>query len=428
MTMFPKKALPPEPEMKSRLKEFIARTLLIVLGLFLALPLGEVLIRSLAPQHRAFSAALHGIFVSDPKLGYVMKPNFRHTIRTPEFVCDMQTNSLGLRDREPEPLQPGDFRLLVLGDSFTFGVHAGARENCFVEQLEAKLETALNESPVRSNHGEAWHHADVVNAGVAGYGTTQEVGLLHKLGPALRPHAVLLAFYIMNDFSDNSGRTRMTLVDGYQMLEASAAGYREAFRPPHRRLRLYLHAHSELYLFLKRRLLHPLPRSGAEVTTGTGTSKQFDYYVYDSGFAMTLRRETSPELEAGRRETLQALQQLRTWCDEHHAQALVVAIPAEQQVDPTIRARWIERFHLEHESFNFDLPQQRLAALCSEVGVELFDMRSGFAAHIASGESLYIEDDDHWNVAGHALAADLLLEPTLDILRRGTGTANGSSP
>ena len=401
--------------MKRRSKEFFARTLLVLLGLALALPLGELLIRRLAPQQHAFSAALHGIFVSDPELGYVMKPNTRHTIRTPSFVCDMQTNSLGLRDREPEPLQPGDFRLLVLGDSFTFGVHAGAREHCFVEQLEAQLEAVLSESPVRSNQGQAWHHADVVNAGVPGYGTTQEVGLLHKLGPVLRPHAVLLAFYVMNDFSDNSGRTRMTLVDGYQMLEASAAGYRDAFRPLHRRLRLYLHANSELYLFLKRRLLHPLPRSGAEVT-GTESAKQFDYYVYDSGFAMTLRRETSTQLEEGLRETRRALQRLRAWCDEHHAQALVMAIPAEQQVDPTVRARWIERFRLQHEAFDYDLPQQRLATICSEVGIDLFDMRSEFEARIASGERLYLGDDDHWNVAGHALAADLLLEPTLDIL------------
>ena len=409
--------------MKSRLKEFIGRTLLVLLGFILALPLGELLIRRLAPQQRAFSAALHGIFASDPELGYVLKPNTRHTIRTSSFVCDMQTNSLGLRDREPEPLQPGDFRLLVLGDSFTFGVHAGDRKNSFVEQLEAKLEAAFSDSPVQSNQGEAWHHADVVNAGVPGYGTTQEVGLLHKLGPVLRPHAVLLAFYVMNDFSDNSGRTRMTLVDGYQMLEASAEGYREAFRPLHRRMRLYLHANSELYLFLKRRILHPLPRSGTEVA-GAESSKRFDYYVYDSGFAMTLRHETSPQLEEGLRETRQALLRLHAWCDEHHAQAMVVAIPAEQQVDPSVRARWIERFGLQHESFDYDLPQQRLATICSEVGIALFDMRSEFEAHIASGESLYLEDDDHWNVAGHALAADLLVEPALEMLIRGNGSAN----
>ena len=35
--------------------------------------------------------------------------------------------------------------------------------------------------------------------------------------------------------------------------------------------------------------------------------------------------------------------------------------------------------------------------------------------------------DDHWNVAAHALAADLLLEPTLEIRLRGTGSANDTS-
>jgi hypothetical protein len=143
---------------------------------------------------------------------------------------------------------------------------------------------------------------------------------------------------------------------------------------------------------------------------------------------MTLRRETSAQLEEGLRETQQALQRFRTWCDEHHTRALVMAIPAQQQVDPTVRARWIERFHLEQESFDYDLPQQRLATICSEIGVELFDVRSEFAAHVAADEALYIEDDDHWNVAGHALAADLLLEPTLEILLRGAGSASDTGP
>lgn len=395
--------------MRDWVRNGIARVALVVAALALALLASELLIRSVAPQQRALSVALHGLYRPDPELGYVMNAGFRRRVRTESFRCDVRTNSLGLRDREPGPREPGSIRILGLGDSFVFGVHAGASGNCFIEQLERRLDAEFAQHPVHGPDGQAWTGADVVNAGIDGYGTPQEVGLLLRLDPVLHPDAVLLAFYLGNDFTDNSGRTRMTVIDGYQMLEASARGYRDAFRPLHRRLRLFLHAHSEVYLLLKRRLWQTL-RAKRDISSSAST-KPFDYYVYDSGFADCLRPAASAKLQAGIAATHDALVQLRRWCDAHGTQALVVAIPAEQQVDSEARARWLQRFGLATEHLDFDLPQQRLAALVQEAGLAFFDLTPEFAAHTARGEKLYLERDSHWNAAGHALAAQTLLPP-----------------
>lgn len=405
--------------MFSWVRAFAVRAALVAAGLAVACLAGELLVRAVAPQQRALSVALRGLCRPDSELGFVMVGGFRRRVHTETFSCDVRTNSIGLRDREPDPPRAGTFRLLGLGDSFAFGVHAGAEANCFLEQLETRLQRLLAAQPEHAAAGREWTSADVVNAGVDGYGTQQEVGLLQRLDPVLHPDAVLLAFYLGNDFTDNSGRTRMTVVDGYQMLEASARGYRETFRPLHKRLRLWLHARSELYLLLKRHLLHPIRSRAAGAVANR---KDFDYYIYDAGFAASLRREPSPDLAAGIEATRQALAELRLWRDAH-GPALVVAIPAEQQVDPAARRLWVQRFGLEMEAFDYELPQQRLAALCDEAGLPFFDLTPRFAAQTALGDELYLPHDNHWNVAGHALAAETLLEPVLKELVRGAGVA-----
>lgn len=121
-----------------------------------------------------------------PLLGWVLPPGTRSfTIDAPVSV-----NSLGLRDDElPLEKPAGERRVLCLGDSFTFGL--GVRgEDLYPEQLEGRLSEA-GLGPVQ-----------VVNAGVAGYNTRQELIYLLARGLALGPDAVTVAFY-WNDLIGN---------------------------------------------------------------------------------------------------------------------------------------------------------------------------------------------------------------------------------
>ena len=386
---------------------------LFVLSAGLAVLAAEGIVRRFVPQHFPLSVALRGLHRNDPELGYVMQAGFFKRVHTAEFTADLRTNSLGLRDEEVPPPAPQRLRLLAIGDSFTLGVHAGDRDRCFVERLEAGLQAAFT---ARERGAAApWTGAEVINAGVEGYGTVQEVGLCERLGPQLHPDGVILAFYLGNDFTDNSGLTRMTVVDGYQMLEASAAGFRREFSPWHRRVRLWLHAHSELYLLLKARLVHPVRRAlpGAGTAAAPATVKPFDYYVYDKGFADALSAVASPDLQRGMDRTATALARLRRYCDAQGIQALVVAIPAEAQVDPAARARWLARFGLETSRLDFDLPNRRLRDLAAAAGLRLVDLTPVFADRVRQGEHPYLVSDPHWNASGHAIAAAALLEPVL---------------
>jgi hypothetical protein len=82
-----------------------------------------------------------GLYLSDPDLGYRYAPNFkgrinwwrRHPIR-------VRTNSLGLRDRDYGTKAPNVTRVLMLGDSQTFGM---VEEDASLPRL---LEKELNEA------------------------------------------------------------------------------------------------------------------------------------------------------------------------------------------------------------------------------------------------------------------------------------------
>jgi hypothetical protein len=100
-------------------------------------------------------------------------------------------NSLGLRGGEVSRSKPeGVKRVLVLGDSFVFGLGVD-EDNLFTTHLE-KL---LNRSPDKRH--------EVLNLGVSGYSTDQEYILFQELGLRLSPDVVILVV-CDNDFLGNT--------------------------------------------------------------------------------------------------------------------------------------------------------------------------------------------------------------------------------
>lgn len=100
-------------------------------------------------------------------------------------------NERGLRDRPILPKAPGEYRILALGDSVTFGWGVD-QDKTFTARLESLLEERLHR-PVR-----------VINSGVGGYNTVQEMTYFKREGIALQPDLVMLT-YVQNDIEVNRG-------------------------------------------------------------------------------------------------------------------------------------------------------------------------------------------------------------------------------
>lgn len=97
----------------------------------------------------------------------------------------------GLRDREIGRKQPGEFRVLLLGDSFTFG---------WGLEVEQTIGRQLEEMLMASN---STRRFTVINAGVEGYGPWQERIRLREIGFALEPDIVILQLYPGNDINNS---------------------------------------------------------------------------------------------------------------------------------------------------------------------------------------------------------------------------------
>ena len=96
-----------------------------------------------------------------------------------------RTNSHGLRDRDRAAKQPGARRVLVMGDSYTWG-YAVAEEEAYPQAAERLLKER------------GYSQIDVINGGIPDYNSRQERKLLEQLMPVYEPDAVILG-YVVND-------------------------------------------------------------------------------------------------------------------------------------------------------------------------------------------------------------------------------------
>ncbi len=123
----------------------------------------------------------------DAELGWIPVPNSEAIVTTARTI-HARHNSLGLRDIEYRP--DGRPAILFLGDSFVWGVDAEANER-FTDLLRQRLP-----------------QFSILNAGVSGYGTDQELLWLKRLWPTIKPAIVVLLFCTDNDRLDNGTNVR----------------------------------------------------------------------------------------------------------------------------------------------------------------------------------------------------------------------------
>jgi hypothetical protein len=168
----------------------LAAKLGLAVGAVLVTLIGAELGARLLVPDWAPTQAERNFWAYDPVLGWAHRPGQRGGFSHRDFSVSVSINSYGLRDREyPLERVPGKRRMLVLGDSFTWGFG--------VEQDEAFSEILERRHP-------DW---EIINAGVSGYGTDQQLLWLERRGIAFQPDVVLLAFH-EGDIKDNNLQVR----------------------------------------------------------------------------------------------------------------------------------------------------------------------------------------------------------------------------
>jgi len=216
-----------------RQRRSVQRLLIVALGAILGVVLlfgiGELAIRRFLPQEHLPP----DLFVADPNLGYRVARNYQGEYVTRHFSVPLVTNSLGLRDREYGPPPEGGVRIFFMGDSFVFGNRVPL-DDTVTKVLERVLRERLRPRPV-----------EVVNGGLPGYSTIQELKFFEETVDIVEPDVVLLGICVGNDIWDNLlYQTRNATDGGGGAWRAGGGGLRA-------KVTLLL-KRSDLYLLIRR--------------------------------------------------------------------------------------------------------------------------------------------------------------------------------
>lgn len=181
-----------------RFRRVAAAVLALALAALVALLLADLAVRAALAAGVPLDRTLLRIGGTECRLAFDPVLGWKNVARSTD-TCHgetVETNALGTRGPEVATPKPsGTLRVLALGDSFTWGWGA-AQADTFPVQLEEKLRARVGGGAAGARR------IEVVNGGVSGYGTVQELLWLDRMGAALAPDVVVL-FYYRNDWFNN---------------------------------------------------------------------------------------------------------------------------------------------------------------------------------------------------------------------------------
>jgi hypothetical protein len=187
-------------------------------GLFMGVIIGEIGLRVAGIEGYQkigdfVDSAPTSFHTAHPDLGWKLKPGASGEWKG-EGASFVRVNSNGLRDdrEHTKAKPPNTLRVAVLGDSFSEAIHVPI-EQTFWSKLERKLG---NCAAVKGRK-----NVEVLNFGVQGYGTAQELIMLRKKVWDYNPDIVVLAFFTGNDVINNSPKLEYDLYRPFFVYNAS---------------------------------------------------------------------------------------------------------------------------------------------------------------------------------------------------------------
>jgi hypothetical protein len=345
-------------------------------------------------------------FRRDEDCGYTLVPS-----APGEFAQDdnRYINTLGFRDREHEPGKPpGRRRIIGLGDSFVYG-NVPIADN-FLRLLEDSLST------------------DVCLAGLPGWDVRNAAGFMKGAGRDLQADLAVLCFSIGSDV------TGVPLPGRVYQGNLYFTGSQDPLRNLMRKSRLFVvfkQLHYRRWLRNLRRMRDPdiaaartLARERHNLPKGVpyfegmfGESIAIDQRTpADPGFLqrqadnlILYARQPDPRLESWWEQAEAQLLDFDTACRAAGCRWVLLAAPAEIQVDPAVQKAVLQQAGAHRDDYDFTRPNRRLEHFALAHGLTFVDPTSELlAAAQETGTRQYIPNNGHWNVPGNRLIASIL--------------------
>jgi len=359
-------------------KNLVGNIVLLLVSIVMFLILLEMFVRifDIAPQYGPLK-----MYEKDNLLDFKLLPNYRGRFVKQEFEIEIHTNSLGLRDEEYHGKRPNGFNVLALGDSFTWGAYGTELNETFVKILEKRLDEDSN------------RNYQVINAGVPGYGTDQQLDYLKSYGSQFKPDVVLLNFFVGNDFFDNAQKNEFTAKDNYLVANKAQQNSLE-------KLRIFLISHFHSYRIMEKGAIIFFDNFIQENVRGK--------LQYDEREAGLFIKPTIKEIQEQFDMTKQILDEMNSYLKSRNIKLVVVILPLDYQVDENKKQSFIQN-NLEGRDFDLGQPQKIILEWARQNDVNVIDLMPELEELEKDGE-LYWKLNGHFNERGNEEVGRIVYE------------------
>jgi lysophospholipase L1-like esterase len=383
-------------------RRLLFRTLAIAVGAAFAFFAAEI-------SFRLMGVGMPSLYTPDHFCGSRLRPA-TSGVWTREGHGKIIINAKGFRGPEiSDEKAAGVFRIAILGDSYIEGLQVDEDATiCFqIQQLLNKKNSVPNRK------------YEVVNCGVSGYGTAQELQMLRHHVLQLQPDVVMVGVYPENDVRNNlrslegdPARPYFTLDDdGTPILDdsfRSSVPYVTAASTYERRKAFVINCSRVLQMLkqTKQRVFNSDSKTLPKVPVASTLKASVEDAIYVYAEPTDSAHQEAWEL------TQRLLEKL---CDECHAEQIPVFVftvssPVQVYPDPELR----RNIATENVISDFFYSEQRIQAVCSSAGAHFYPLASALQEVAeSSGNPLHGFPNSgmgigHWNERGHRTAAQIL--------------------
>src|SRR3989344_1413886 len=367
------------------IKKLMKHIFIAIFILVCALLIFELSLRIFSPQNLNYT-----MFDKNVMFKHIPNSEFRYFWK--EFDNIIKINSKGLRDNEYEYRKDSKvYRILVLGDSLSAGFQVQLNET-FPKVLEQKLNQKNKATPYQ-----------VINAGIGGYGTENQLLYYETEGKKYSPDMVLLAF-TMSDIDENLVSPLITIDNGTLVRHIPVKS------PLLKNAALYCSRYSHLCAWTYNNALRGLQKSEALRTLfgklrlstkgekGQATTKsELDIY----------KRENSSTLQKGLNETFFILVAFNAELEKDNVTLVIVPIPQVEQVDKGMQQLFVQTYKLSENDLEMEKFQHITRSFAASNSISYINPLQYLKAK-NSGNALYFNEGGHFKQEGHEAMADYI--------------------
>ena len=368
---------------KKKLKYFSFIVILILL-------FSELLVRFFKPQITytdAFKFAMNCL-TKDDLLPFSLIPGFKNCSmvnQDGDFSTTANINSLGYRGKDfLEKKVAGSKRILVLGDSITFGIGV-PDDKTYPYLLEEKLKSEKKVA--------------VINAGYTdGFSPDSYYVYLKNMGEKLKPDIIILGFFVWNDISDISERVWektdplglpekvisccRRIVDGY--LQRNNINFK---------YQLPILRQSHLYLTV----IEELPKKFNLFQEKQGSVPKRDLLQ-----GCVLNPSCIDNFHDEEEKTYKLLEAIDKYASWIGSKFLLVIFPVDLQYYPDRAGKYVSTWFPDPKERDFI--QNRMKKRLNSLGIKYLDLYDVFDKEKDKINPFFIHDA-HLNIQGHEIAA-----------------------